>query len=64
MTVEPHIIATAASSLGASPADLTGLWNVPGHPELTTGQMLDLFVRMATNMTPEQVLAAKLGRLS
>lgn len=48
--VDPNIIRAAASSLGAVPADIPGLWNVPGHPELTTGQLLDLFGRMARNV--------------
>lgn len=35
----------AAKKLGAVPADIPGLWNVPGHPELTTGQLIDLAAR-------------------
>lgn len=35
----------AANKLGAVPADIPGLWNVPGHPELTTGQLIDLAAR-------------------
>lgn len=34
-------IEQAAEKLGAVPADIPGLWCVPGYPELTTGQLLD-----------------------
>ncbi|EQA97255.1 hypothetical protein L286_23300 [Sphingobium sp. HDIP04] len=34
--------AYAARQLGATPADIPGLWNVPGLPELTTGQLLQI----------------------
>lgn len=34
-----------AAALGATPADIPGLWNVPGHPELTTGQLRSLWGR-------------------
>jgi hypothetical protein len=30
----------AATILGATPADVAGLWNAPGYPELTTAQMM------------------------
>ncbi len=33
-------VAVAAERLGATPADIPGLWNVPGFPELTQGQLL------------------------
>ena len=36
---------TAAEKLGARPASIPGLWNVPGHPELTTAQLIDLAAR-------------------
>ena len=46
-----HIIRTAASSIGAVEDErIPGLWHAPGHPELTTGQMMDLFGRMVQNM--------------
>lgn len=32
----------AAERLGATPADIPGLWNAPGYPELTTGQLLSI----------------------
>lgn len=32
------------NEIGAVEADIPGLWNVPGHPELTTGQLLVLFL--------------------
>jgi hypothetical protein len=32
-----------ASDLNAAPADLPGLWNVPGYPELTTGQLISVW---------------------
>lgn len=35
----------AAAKVGAVQADIPGLWNAPGHPELTTGQLLDLASR-------------------
>lgn len=31
----------AAAQIGATPADLPGLWTAPGYPELTTSQMFD-----------------------
>lgn len=34
--------AAAAERLNATPADMPGLWSVPGHPELTTNQLLAL----------------------
>lgn len=38
-----QIIAEAARRIGAVPADrVPGLWNIPGHPELTTNQMLQV----------------------
>lgn len=36
----------AAAKLGASKASIPGLWNAPGYPELTTGQMLDIASRL------------------
>lgn len=35
-------IFAAAEKLGASNSDIPGLWTVPGHPELTTNQLLNL----------------------
>lgn len=32
-----------AKDLGAIPADVPGLWWLPMGPELTTGQLLDLY---------------------
>lgn len=32
-----------ARDLGATPADIPGLWNLPGYPELTTGQLIDVW---------------------
>lgn len=29
-----------ARQLGATPADIPGLWNAPGYPELTTAQLI------------------------
>lgn len=34
-------VALAAARLNATPADIPGLWNAPGYPELTTGQLLN-----------------------
>lgn len=40
------LVQIAADFLRAKPAgDIPGLWNVPGHPELTSGQLLDLWRR-------------------
>ena len=36
---------SAAGRLGATPADVPGLWNLPGYPELTTGQLLEVASR-------------------
>ncbi len=33
----------AAKALGATPSDMMGLWEVPGHPELTNGQLISLW---------------------
>ena len=35
-------VEVAAAQLGATRSDIFGLWNVPGHGELTQGQLLDL----------------------
>jgi hypothetical protein len=39
------IFEAAVEKLGATPADIPGLWNLPGHPELTSQQLLDLASR-------------------
>jgi hypothetical protein len=36
-------IAKIAETLGATPADIPGLWNLAGYPELTNGQLLQLW---------------------
>lgn len=36
----------AAQRIGATRADIPGLWNAPGYPELTTGQLLDIASRL------------------
>lgn len=41
MTIE-----AAAKIVGATPADIPGLWNAPGYPELTTGQLLQIAARL------------------
>lgn len=33
----------AAKALGAEPADVIGLWNVPGCPELTCNQLMQVW---------------------
>lgn len=33
-----------AVEIGAAPADIPGLWNLPGYPELTTGQLLGIWL--------------------
>jgi len=40
--LQHQAIERAAERLGAARADIPGLWNVPGHPELTITQMLQL----------------------
>lgn len=35
-------IVEAARKLNATPSDIPGLWNAPGYPELTTGQLLSV----------------------
>ena len=42
-------IAECARKLGATPADMPGLWNVPGYPELTTAQMLSAATQLSSN---------------
>lgn len=32
-----------AAQLGATPADIPGLWNLAGYPELTSGQLLQIW---------------------
>lgn len=36
----------AADRIGATPADIPGLWNAPDYPELTSGQLLDIASRL------------------
>lgn len=36
-------IETIAFSLGATRADIPGLWNLAGYPELTTGQLIQIW---------------------
>lgn len=33
-----------AADLRATPADIPGLWGVPGYPELTTNQLVTIWV--------------------
>ena len=35
-------IAEACRKLNATPSDMIGLFNAPGYPELTTGQLLTI----------------------
>ena len=45
--MDRYTVLVAAASIGAIKDDrIPGLWHAPGHPELTTGQMMDLFGRM------------------
>lgn len=49
--MDRYTVLVAAASIGAIKDDrIPGLWHAPGHPELTTGQMMDLFGRMVQNM--------------
>lgn len=36
------VIADAARKIGATATDIPGLWNAPGHPELTTAQLMNI----------------------
>lgn len=40
----PGWLHVAERALGASRADCPGLWIVPGHPELTGWQLIDLYM--------------------
>lgn len=40
MTNDQSPLAQAARILNATPADLPGLWNAPGYPELTDWQLI------------------------
>jgi hypothetical protein len=40
-------IAEIARGLGAWPADIPGLWNLAGYPELTTGQLVQVWQEQA-----------------
>jgi hypothetical protein len=42
MTDPKSIAEKVAVLLGAVPADVPGLWWLPGYPELTTGQLLQI----------------------
>ena len=33
----------AEKAMNAQPSDIFGLWTVPGYPELTNGQLLDVW---------------------
>jgi hypothetical protein len=44
-------IQEAVKILGATPADIAGLWNAPGYPELTTGQLMH--AAAALKVSPE-----------
>lgn len=37
-----QVIEKAAKKLGASRADIPGLWRVSGYPELTTAQLVSI----------------------
>jgi hypothetical protein len=37
-----QLITSARDKIGALPSDIPGLWFVPGYPELTTAQMLQI----------------------
>ena len=39
-----QIAQTAADALGATKADMPGLWNLAGHPELTSGQLVAIYM--------------------
>lgn len=41
----PEMVRTAARWLNAMPAGVPGLWNLPGYPELTSGQLVDVYLR-------------------
>lgn len=40
-----HAIDCAAAAVNAKPAEIPGLWAVPGYPELTTNQLLQIAAR-------------------
>ena len=42
----------AAELIGATPADIPGLWNAPGYPELTTGQLLQIAAKRGLTIAP------------
>lgn len=46
------VLAAIARDLGATPAPgIVGLWDLPGFPELTDGQLMDLARQRVTMMT-------------
>lgn len=60
--MDQNTVRVAAASLGAVEDDrIPGLWHMPGHPELTTGQLIDLFGRMAQNVPIEEVFRRQSG---
>ena len=36
------LVERSAQYLNATPADIPGLWNAPGYPELTTNQLIEI----------------------
>lgn len=45
----------AAQILGATPADIGGLWNAPGYPELTTAQMMLIATEQKTQASVDPI---------
>ena len=46
MTDTYSLAAAMAEEMGGEPADIPGLWFVPGYGELTTAQVFDVHSRM------------------
>jgi hypothetical protein len=44
----------------ATPADIPGLWNAPGYPELTTGQLLGEASRILNGALPQRQFSVTL----
>lgn len=42
LTEARSMVEAAAASIGAVRSEYPGLWNAPGYPELTTGEVLDM----------------------
>ena len=60
-TIAAFSIERIAHELGATPADIAGLWNLPGFPELTTNQLYHV-AAMEKHWSRDKIAATLLER--